>query len=151
MELVADHLCQEVLRRADQTERDLFGRTAFNRYYYATFLKVRSGLRRLNTPEWANLPHKDIPEVLKGTIRKRLAKGKIAASKVSDNEVVNLCGRAQHAALELSDIMKKGYATRVVADYSPEIEVTFSAGQEFFLNSVGTKDAREWPHERPRM
>lgn len=147
MEVVADHLCQEVYRRADQAEKDLFGRSAFNRYYYATFLHVRTGLRQLNDPDWFDLPHKVIPDVLKGAIRKKLSKGRVDASKVNDTDVVKLCERAKHAALELSELMKKGYATRVVADYYPEIEVSFAGDREFFLHSVGTNDARDWPQK----
>ena len=143
MEVVANHLFQEVLKRTDQAEKNLFGRSAFNRCYYATFLNVHAGLKQLD-PKWSELSHKAIPDLLKGSIRKELAKGRDNASKVSDVAVVQLCARAVSAAYDLSDLMKIGYATRVVADYYPEIQISIPAGQECSLNSVGAKDAKSW-------
>lgn len=143
MEVVANHLFQEVQKRTDQTEKNLFGRSAFNRCYYATFLNVRAGLVQLDT-RWAELPHKAIPELLNGTIKKAFTKGKAKASKVADVNVVQMCARAEHAAVELSKLMTIGYATRIVADYRPEIQISISSGQECTLNSVGAKDAKNW-------
>lgn len=145
MQIVANHLFDEVQRRIDLAEKNWFGRSAFNRCYYATFLNVRDGLKRMN-PKWSELPHKDIPEVLKGTIRKEFSRGKTKASKVSDWDTMHMCQRAATAALELSDLMTKGYATRIVADYYPEILISIDAspGHECFLNSIGAKEAQYW-------
>lgn len=146
MEVVASHLFQEVLKRTDQDEKNLFARSAFNRCYYATFLNVRAGLKQLN-PEWSKLPHKDIPEVLKVSVKKMLVKGKAKASKVNDVESMRLCERAVVAARDLSEIMKTGYATRVAADYFPEIKIVFAGGQNCSLNSVGSTEAQYWPRQ----
>lgn len=145
MEVVAAHLYQEAIKQANTIDKDQFGRTAFNRYYYATFLHVRKGLSRLNT-NWSRLPHHDIPELLKGVVKKELFQGKVKAARVRDSDVVALCAKAESAAIELSQLMQEGYATRVVADYTPEVQVDFSKGSDFTLNSVAIKHARDWPH-----
>lgn len=146
MKIVAGHLLKEAYRRADRIERDVFGRSAFNRYYYATFLIVRAGLQQMNA-DWAMLQHAAIPDMLKGSIKRELAKGKMKAARVGDSALVELCAKAGSAALQLSALMQKGYATRVVADYSPEIPVSFLVGPQCSLNSVGAKDASDWPNK----
>jgi hypothetical protein len=146
MEIVADHLEQQAMTRSVSSERDSFGRSAFNRYYYATFLQVKSGLAELR-PEWAgDMAHAKIPEMLRGTICSDLKKGHQKALRTSDHEVVVLCSRAVSAAKELAKLMDEGRATRVTADYHPEIPVSFSTGVRFRLNSVGVDAARIWPH-----
>jgi hypothetical protein len=126
-------------------ERDYFGRSAFNRYYYATFLQVKTGLGGLRV-EWSTMAHAGIPEVLRGTVQRELKQGRTRAQRASDQEVVALCSRALAAVADLAKLMEKGYATRVTADYHPEIPVDFSGGQSFKLNTIGVDDARAWPN-----
>lgn len=144
MEIVAQYLQQEALTRTDVTDRDYFGRSAFNRYYYATFLQVKAGLGSLRT-EWATMAHAGIPEVLRGTVQRELKQGRYRAQRASDTEVVALCSRALAAVSALADLMERGYATRVAADYHPEIPVDFSSGPDFKLNTIAVVDARTWP------
>lgn len=144
MELVAAHLYLEAAKQTTAAAQDQFGRTAFNRYYYATFLHTRACLSRLNS-DWATLPHKDMPDVLKASVKKALNKGRLQAVKVQDADVANLCARAENAAIELSKILQEGYSLRKVADYRPEIPIVFLKGYDFALNSVEIKHAREWP------
>ncbi len=98
-------------------------------------------------PKWGELPHAAIPELLKGTIRTELAKGKNKAFRVADIEAERSCARAVSAAVELSKLMITGYATRVVADYQPEIQIIIDAEQECFLNSIGAKEAKNWSNK----
>ncbi|WP_186129797.1 hypothetical protein [Burkholderia gladioli] len=144
VQIVAQYLQLEAQNRSDVMERDLFGRSAFNRYYYATFLEVKKGLGSLKT-EWATMAHAGVPEVLRGTVQRELKQGMRKALKLSDSEVVSLCERAKSAVLDLADLMERGYAIRVAADYHPEISVDFSDGSNFKLNTVTVRDARTWP------
>lgn len=147
MEIVAQHLQREAVTRTLPLERDLFGRSAFNRYYYATFLEVKSSLAKLR-PQWAGeLAHAAVSEVLRGTVKKELTKGRNTAQKMDDAEVVSLCQKALSATESLARIMDEGRATRVAADYRPEIPIEFFTASGFRLNTVEVKTAQTWPHK----
>lgn len=144
METVARHLQTEAMSRTVPIERDQFGRSAFNRYYYAAFLRVRAGLSGMRY-EWRRLPHADMPLVLKGQIAQELKQGRQRAIKAQDADLVSLCGRALSAAIDLAKLLEEGKTTRVTADYSPEIAVDFTGGENFQLNTVAVNNARLWP------
>lgn len=144
MEIVAHHLQNVASTRPDPIERDLFGRSAFNRYYYATYLDVKEVLGSLKA-EWGGIPHGDVPNVLVGAVKKALIKGRDRAQRASDPETAELCSRAVHATHLLSEMMTNGYATRVAADYHPEVKIDFADAYNFTLNFVRVKDAADWP------
>jgi len=144
MKIVARHLQDEATRRTDQDEKDTFGRSAFNRYYYATFLNVKNALG-LFRQEWNSMPHGDVPGVLRGTVRKELNKGRIRAQKTTDQETISACNRAVAATDALAEIMEEGYATRVAADYRPDLRIDFSDKHDFELNTIHVNRASEWP------
>lgn len=145
MEVVAQHLQQVALARTDPGDRDHFGRSAFNRYYYATFLQVKAGLGSLDS-DWSTIAHADIPGVLRGSVQRELKLGRTRAQRTNDAELVRLCSKALSAASDLAILMEKGYATRVAADYHPEILVDFSSQPSFRLNTVPVEDAHGWPY-----
>lgn len=146
MEIVAQHLQQQAIKRREHLERDLFGRSAFNRYYYAMFLDVKTGLGGLR-PEWGNeIAHKAVPELLRGTVKTHLQQGSKKALRANDAEVVSLCEKAKSAAESLAKMMDQGRATRVAADYTPDIPVEFSTSADFSLNTVSVEEARQWPY-----
>lgn len=143
MEDVGHHLQRETLTRPSD-ERDSFGRSAFNRFYYAAFLPVSRTLRSLR-PEWAGIPHKDIPELLRGKILTALKKGQRQANRVGDRDTAAECARAITLCHELAGIMRTGYAVRVTADYQEDVAVDFSAGVDFRLATVSVSTAKQWP------
>lgn len=148
LEVVAEHLHQEALKRSVDVECDFFGRSSFNRYYYATFLSVKASLSRLK-PEWqSNIAHASIPDLLKTSVVKELRKYKKQANNVGDYPLVNACDRAVSAANDLAKIMELGRATRVVADYHPEIRMVIN--KKLLLNSVDLSQAKLWP-QRARL
>lgn len=144
MEEVASHLRQEALRRTDVRERDNFGRSAFNRYYYSTFTAVDSALGSLRS-EWHGQPHKTIPDLLRGQVMKSLKAGSRLASQVGDQETVSACQKAIALCHQLAQLMELGYATRVTADYKADVQVDFRVGTDFSLASVPVSDAQQWP------
>ena len=144
MEDVAHHLHQEALRRPTEAQRDSFGRSAFNRFYYAAFLPVSKTLRSLR-PEWAGIPHKEIPGLMRGKILTALKKGRQQAIRVGDRETAAACARAISLCHELADLMKTGYAVRVTADYEADVAVDFSSGNDFRLATVAVSTAKQWP------
>lgn len=146
METVGHHLQKEALARANATESDQFGRSAYNRYYYATFLRVRQMIMALDS-KWSQLPHADYPAVLRGAVKKKLQDGRKKAVRVSDTEVMGACSKAISAASEIASLMEMASATRVVADYNPHIPVNFMPNGRFSLNNINITDAHQWFHK----
>lgn len=144
VEVVAHHLQMIALARRNVAERDSFGRSSYNRYYYAAFLCVRQVLAQLRS-EWETLPHATYPEVLTGKVLKVLSDGRKQAQKMQDRDLVSQCSRAIVAARELAHLMRKSSVTRKVADYHPEILVNFAHVDRFTLNSVDITEAHQWP------
>ena len=144
LEQVAHHLQLEANRRRANADGDLFARTAYNRYYYAVFLCARNLLTTLNT-DWSNMAHASYPGVLKGAVKDDIDRGKQKAKKIKDYDLTNLCSRATNALFELAEIMSKGNATRIVADYHPEIQIDFLSSARFQLNNIDITEAHQWP------
>jgi hypothetical protein len=143
MESVAAHLRDHAFTVHDGREKDLFGRSAFNRYYYSAFLVVKSGL----SSDFPSLPsaHKAIPQYLRATVADEMKKSARRATKISDSEGLHLFETAKSAAFDLASLLEAGYSTRVVADYHPESAVAFAGSRSFALNEVSVEVAQSWP------
>ncbi|MCE4535805.1 hypothetical protein LXT12_00840 [Pelomonas sp. P7] len=146
MERVGSYLRQEAVRLLPQAEADLFGRTAFNRFYYATYLEVRSGLSKMKAEWTGEMPHAMIPEILRGTVKKELTKGRAKALKADDHQLAAQCASAASAAMDLAKLLDEGRQVRVTADYYPEVLVNFARAPDFELNSVAVLSASSWPY-----
>lgn len=144
MEAVARHLRDRAIALgvASDVEADSFGRSAFNRYYYAAYLAVRHILE----PVIPDLPrqHSTLPEFLRTTVRKQLGKRRERASRAGDHPAAKASKDAKQAVLNLAEILVAGYGSRVMADYHPEIPVDFGC-QDFKLNEVRCTVAQGWP------
>jgi hypothetical protein len=122
--------------KAIATNADLFGRSAFNRYYYAAYLSARELLQELN-PKWAATPHKAIPDLLEGIVVDQL---KAIAKRQGQHGTVT---SAYKAASEIANVLRTAYAVRVVADYRPNNRVDFSNGT-FKLVDHSVAEAASW-------
>ncbi len=144
MEVVAQHLRLHTLLLASGADADLFGRSAFNRFYYSAFLTAK----QLLSPTFPAIPqnHAGIPDFLRGTVRTHLSRVKKAAMRAGDLHTANDCSAAQRAAADLADLLAMGYTTRVVADYYPLEPVEFSSASGFKLNQIPVSEAQTWPH-----
>lgn len=146
LQTVADHLRSEATSRFQTPDGDYFGRSAFNRYYYATFLEIKTTLGKLRT-EWdGNIAHADIPMLLRGRITDDLKKGKAKAMKADDSYAISLCSQGIAAARDLAQMMEICRAIRVVADYNPEIPIEFTEATNFVLSSTPVLEAGRWPN-----
>jgi hypothetical protein len=145
MESVAHFLQTEAHRHAPGSrDFDLFGRSSFNRYYYAAYLQVRAILGDLDRT-WATLSHASIPELLTGQILSRIKHQSKRAAQIRDGEAVGICNRAASSAHDLADLMKAAYAVRIAADYHPDIAVEPDGEGRFRLYQVNVTAAHEWP------
>lgn len=145
MEVVGSYLRTHTLTLRGAGDADLFGRSSFNRYYYATYLAVRKELLAL-MPD-AETRHGLLPNYLRTTIQQRIRAIKAKARRTDDHQLMQLCSVARQAADELASLLVKGYKTRVVADYVPDVLVQFAVTQnEYSLDAVSSSDAQSWPH-----
>lgn len=144
MQEVAEYLGNEAVRHPAKKRGDLFGRSAYNRLYYATFLTVRDLVQELDK-DWVGLPHADYPSLLEGQILSKLQAGRRRARKLEDWELDTLCAQAISAVHELAKLVHSGSATRVIADYKPDVKVEFGDKSSFSLNHVPYSEAHAWP------
>lgn len=144
MELVAIHLQNEAINRIQARDKDAFGRSSFNRFYYAAFIEARNMMAGLRV-EWAKLPHKQIPTVLRDSIAQDFKDASRKALRVQDNATAHACSTAITAAKGLADLLESSFATRVVADYRLDTMVIFDKVPDFTLNAVPISVARHWP------
>lgn len=146
MKRVADHLADQAMRAPDNGERDAFGRSSYNRYYYSTFLIVREGLRRMQViNDSGEIAHASLPQMLNGSIRDRLNRNRSRATKIQDRDSVRVFSDALTAARDLALLMNEARGIRTVADYHPETSIIFSQ-QGFQLMSMEIAHARNWPN-----
>lgn len=144
METVALFLQTEAKRYpADSRDFDLFGRSSFNRYYYAVYLEVRAMLGSLNGT-WGTMPHAGIPDLLTGQVRAQIKQRQKRAAKLGDNDAIQICIRGVASTYELADLMKTAYATRVTADYYPDIAIQTDDDGRFRLNQIAVTVAHDW-------
>lgn len=143
MHLVAHHLQLEAVKRTEISEQNLYARSAFNRYYYDLFLMVREMLIELQDAKWSSLTHSSYPGVL-DKIAKDFIKEKNRARKNGDFLLVAIVSQAISASKEISKLMEKAYAVRVVADYDPTEFVNFTSATRFSLKNIEITDAHEW-------
>lgn len=142
MHEVGLHLQIEAIKKKGP-EKDLFARSAYNRYYYSIFLLAREMLNII-IPEHGHFAHKAIPEILTGNIVKTLKRWKRTALKNQDYPLIKKIDSAIKAANDLSELMSRAYITRVVADYEPDEIINFSDTENFFLKGMSITEAQRW-------
>jgi len=128
MKIVGDKLGSIASLERDHFKKDLFGRSAFNRYYYAAFLVTREMLGELN-PSWKRTAHREIPNLLLTGVRKpvvRKLKESVKKDLMTLGESSALQTKLTKATTELSNLLLQAYDVRSVADYEPEQQITLN-------------------------
>ena len=145
MHNVARHLQVEAMKLlpASEADADAYARSAFNRYYYATFLCVRETLITLDDGYGRSLSHKAIPETLRGKVQRKIISIKSRANKIGDAKLVRECHQVSAQNLAFAADLEKAYAIRVVADYTPDARVDFRS-ERFTLSGVPVTEAHGW-------
>jgi hypothetical protein len=146
MIVVAKRLSKIALEEASGDDVDAFGRSAFNRYYYASYLIIRNMIDLINS-SWTRTGHSEIPKLLRGPITKRIndevrkqSRGKL----ISKSDASWRISEARRAAQQLAELMEGAYHVRCVADYEPEKRV-LRDGNVITLIAHTTKEADNWP------
>ncbi len=141
MQIVADHLVEKAWSVSKSSERNLFARSAFNRYYYATFLTVRSTLAEID-PRWDEPTHASVPKILRETVVERFNR-RVKKRHVNRNEAEKIKAKGCTAAKAIADLLETGNATRKIADYEPDQLIKFQ-NEAAYLNGVTSGAARQW-------
>jgi len=145
MKLVGEKLESYAEAESDLVKRDLYGRSAFNRYYYAAFLITRKMLGEIE-PKWKKTPHKDIPQLLKGAVRKPVVQRlKQDAKKdlITNGQMRALQSKLNIATNELANLLVQAYDVRLVADYEPENYIAVK-DNVIVLSSCKLTSANSW-------
>lgn len=142
---VAEHLSSHANAVAGSDSADAFGRSAFNRYYYASYYIARELLCALDE-SWGPTSHADIPNLIERTLIKRLrklAKDQEKFGVLNAADGCKLLSQAQSAASDIAETLRLAYVVRVAADYEPTKAVSFFVGG-FRLVEHSNTEARNW-------
>lgn len=145
--LVADYLKEQALARTGTDDFDVFGRSAFNRYYYATFLIIREKFYAMGVLQAGQgLPHANVPERLRGTLKKEFSKARLKIHRSGDKDLSGKIHSAESATEDLARMIEEAKAIRTLADYEPEISIVLSR-RGFSLVNVDIDTAKAWPQK----
>lgn len=149
MKFVGEQLQRLALEQRENLKADVLGRSAFNRFYYASFLVTRGMLGKLN-PSWKNTAHAAIPNHLRTAIRKPV---KTQLDKNTNLGVINkskkslILSELKVATDNLADLLANAYSIRIIADYQPEIPITINNGKIICLEGFNLTTAQHWPDQ----
>ncbi|WKT72201.1 hypothetical protein [Acinetobacter variabilis] len=147
MQIVGDELSRLALDRQGNLQHfDLLGRSAFNRYYYSAFLITRETLGLMQS-NWKGTAHAEIPNLLQTGLRKPVRhqlKQQVKKGLIDEGDSSRILTNIYTTGCELAQLLTSAYDARVLADYEPEIKITFE-DSVIKLNSYKITTAREWP------
>lgn len=148
---VAQHLSVHA-KKETGTPADAFGRSAFNRYYYGSYLSARELLAQIDT-SWSRTGHSAIPALLEGALLKQVRDAARKQQQAGVWTATHASTRVRHATSavsEIASILRVAYAVRVVADYEPQSAVEFDANG-FRLSGHTDAEARHWEQRVDQM
>lgn len=145
LEKVADELSKHAATLKNVEDVDAFGRSAFNRYYYATYLTVRDMLTQINE-KWAKIPHKNIPGTLEDDLVKLFrenGKRQVKCKVLPENQFHSYIKQTNAAASDIASTLTSAYMVRVTADYEPDNKIEF-IDERLSLASHTLDEAKNW-------
>lgn len=130
----------------DPKEGEAYVRSAFNRYYYATYYSVRELLFQLDE-KWVKTPHNDIPKLLEEALVKyvdREMKKLVRSKALTTSEENKKKYLIRAATNDLAGLMRESYQVRCTADYEPEIPVAYKVNNVYELQGRTDRAAKNW-------
>ena len=145
MKIVGDQLAAWALAQAEDDKKDLFGRSAFNRYYYAAFLSTRQMLGELET-KWERTAHRNIPDLLKDKLKPKLKSAILAIDKriLTRGQGMRVIEQHNKSLSDLADLLEQAYNARISADYEPEVRIQ-ETNKGISLGNHTLTSAEKWP------
>lgn len=145
MQKVAELLSREVHSRNSLNEKDLFARSAINRYYYACYRVVWDLLKTVY-PNKKVPGHSNLPIKIHSGLYKLISKSLSDAEKrgvMRHSEVAKRRNQVRQSTKELSDILTLSYGVRCIADYEPDKKVVVT-GSKVALGETTLHAAAQW-------
>lgn len=130
MKVVAKSLVASAANCQDDELKERLYRSAFNRFYYYSFLKVRSTLKCID-PTWGRDNHANMPDKLRNGVKNYFKKNLDSLKRkdvISSGEYSRAQSAISDATLVLSGMLDEMYRLRCVADYQPEDLVSITNG-----------------------
>jgi hypothetical protein len=152
MLIVGNELERLALSNGDPTDSDLLGRSAFNRYYYASFLITRETLGSMQS-NWKGTVHAEIPNLLEKGLKKPAKaeiKKQLRIGLIDKGDESRLLSELNATGGELAQMLRLAYDARILADYEPEIKTT-RHGNIISLKSHTLTTAKNWPATASRL
>ena len=148
MKIVGEKLENWALAENSADEKDLFGRSAFNRYYYSAFLLTRKMLGEFKS-QWMKEKHANIPNLLRTTVTNEVKKALKAAEKdniLQRGEASRILQAQKSSANRLANLLEDAYKIRIIADYEPEIAIRQNK-KIITLDRYKLTSAKSWPDQ----
>ncbi|EOY5423051.1 hypothetical protein I6M88_20300 [Citrobacter sedlakii] len=150
LHLVADHLVKQAnaTRRKGEVHTilaDAYGRSAFNRYYYACFLNIREFVSTIDS-NWGKVKHAEVPTLLRVSVNRKIEIELQKSERIGDLTLGEYRSKKSllRTSLEnMASTMALAYTIRGVVDYEPEIEMIFGDGS-FSINKMSVASAKGW-------
>ncbi|HAS13824.1 MAG TPA: hypothetical protein DCS01_00830 [Idiomarina abyssalis] len=151
MQIVAETLEVLAIKDKDASHSDLFGRSAFNRYYYAPFLITRETISEMKS-NWKGTAHAEIPNLLVKGLRKPAAaiRTQVKVGLIDHGDKSRILGEFNSTGQELAQLLREAYDARIAADYEPELKI-HKDGNIITLKSYSLSSAKNWPRRTRQL
>ncbi len=154
---VAKHLHGEALTSQESDLKHAFARSAFNRYYYSSYLEIKRMLGRVEK-KWGKLNHGEISNLLQKNVRQDPTKKnkKTLATRIEEKSaelkksgfsatfIDEICSGTLNDIRELNAIFSKMQKARIAADYNFSYPVIFHGQAEFSLGVFDVKNIDDY-------
>ncbi|GJL56650.1 MAG: hypothetical protein NPIRA02_37820 [Nitrospirales bacterium] len=147
MQKVGEKLAEWAKSESNTQDVDAIGRSAFNRFYYASFLLTREMLGNFDS-QLMKARHASIPEILNGSIKKKIQRvSRSRKNMISQKDV----SQAFDSLNALSSLLQDAYKVRCDADYCPEKKIIRNGVKgEIFLEEKKLSSASNWQRHAER-
>ncbi|MFR9680746.1 hypothetical protein [Acinetobacter sp. SEK570] len=152
MQVVGDELSALALGRCGTTDFDLLSRSAFNRYYYATYLVTRNTIGQM-VNDWKGTNHSGLPILLEVTLIKKVKlylDQQLKGELIDKGQYSRTLSDFRRVGSELAQLLKYAYHVRVLADYEPEVEISY-IDRVIILQSCKITTAKSWSQQAERL
>lgn len=143
LHLVGTTLSAEA-RKSEGGIADAYGRSAFNRYYYAVYLEVRELLLKFKS-DW-DVKHAKAPEYLEENLQeifRREIKRQERSQLLTHAEGKRIASAVSSSGSVIAQVLRVAYKVRVISDYEPDEPVKFDQST-FHLDSHSEGEAKGW-------
>lgn len=147
---VADHLVKQANSVKRQNGNNLllagaFGRSAYNRYYYACYLDIRVFVSGINS-KWGGLNHSEVPTFLTGAVNNKISLELAKSEKLGmfSKGIFQSKKSLVHTSLSnMASVMSKAYTIRCTVDYEPDVHIEF-VKDTFLIDKTPVASVRDW-------